>query len=242
MQSEHPIIASVYAAKEDPNAADAFIRSYLPFIRAEGSRTLGRILTEQDDAYSIALMAFHEAIESYTHPRGAFLRYAALLIKSRITDYHRKEMRHYGQLSLSSAEHDEDAPLGDRLADPRDTIHDSISLAATRQEIAELSVSLQDHGISLSEIAEQAPKQERTKRACAKVVRHAVAHPELLEELLRTKRLPLAALCSGAKVDRKTLERHRKYLFAMLLIQTNGYEAIRHHIRQVLVVKGEDAE
>lgn len=241
MSSEHPIVASVYAAKEDLDAADALIRSYLPFIRAEGSRTLGRILTEQDDAYSIALMAFHEAIEGYTTSRGAFLRYAALLIKSRITDFHRKEMRHYGQLSLSATGED-GVPLSERLISKQDEIHDSVSLAATKQEIAELSCTLSAFGISLTEIAENAPKQERTKRACAKAVRYAVAHPELLEELVRKKRMPLAALCKGANVDRKTMERHRTYLLSMLLIQTNGFESIRHHIRQVLTVKGEAAE
>ena len=39
-------------------------------------------------------------------------------------------------------------------------------------------------------------------------------------------------------VERKTLERHRKYILAMLLIQTNGYEIIRGHLRHVLRRRG----
>ena len=59
-------------------------------------------------------------------------------------------------------------------------------------------------------------------------------HPELLEELLRTKRLPMARLAGGSGVERKTLERHRSYMIALLLIYTNGYDIIRGHLKQVL--------
>ena len=33
---------------------------------------------------------------------------------------------------------------------------------------------------------------------------------------------------------RQTLERHRKYMVALLLIYTNGYEIIRGHLKQVM--------
>ena len=58
--------------------------------------------------------------------------------------------------------------------------------------------------------------------------------PELLEELLQTKRLPVARLSAGSGTERKTLERHRKYMVALLLIYTNGYEIIRGHLTQVM--------
>ena len=50
------------------------------------------------------------------------------------------------------------------------------------------------------------------------VLNYAKENPELLDELLRTKRLPITKLSQGSGVDRKTLERHRKYMVAMLLI------------------------
>ncbi|MBQ8401937.1 MAG: hypothetical protein IJX14_08410, partial [Clostridia bacterium] len=74
--------------------ADDFIREYIPFIRAEASKCIQRLCTEQDDEYSIAMIAFHEAITGYERSRGNFLRYAAMLIRSRIIDYSRKESRH----------------------------------------------------------------------------------------------------------------------------------------------------
>ena len=50
---------------------------------------------------------------------------------------------------------------------------------------------------------------------------------------MRSRKLPIAQLAEGAGVDRKTLERHRKYLVAILLAYTNGYEIIRGHLRQI---------
>ena len=55
----------------------------------------------------------------------------------------------------------------------------------------------------------------------------------MLEELEQTKKLPLNRLAEGSGVSRKTLERHRRYLVAVLLAYTNGYEIIRGHLRQM---------
>lgn len=62
---------------------------------------------------------------------------------------------------------------------------------------------------------------------------HARAHPELLDRLVGTGRLPMNELAAGSGTDKKTMERHRKYLVAILLAFTNGYEIIRGHLRQL---------
>ena len=63
MNDEHKIIQQVYAAKEDVQAADQMIGTYLPFIKAETAKFLKRPPIEgHDDELSIAMIAFHEAI------------------------------------------------------------------------------------------------------------------------------------------------------------------------------------
>ena len=66
----------------------------------------------------------------------------------------------------------------------------------------------------------------------------ACENTALLDELLKSGRLPMAELVKASSVERKTLERHRKYILAMLLIHTNGYEIIRGHIRHGLRKRG----
>lgn len=238
MRNEHQIIRAVYAAKEDLRKADNLIRDYIPFIRSEASKCISRLCTEQDDEYSIAMIAFHEAILGYERGRGAFLSYASMLIRSRIIDFQRKETRHQGHISLYAESGEGDRTIMDEVADERDHFEESANLEATKQEIEELSDVMADFGVSFSDVEDNSPKQERTLEACASAIRYAAKNKHLLDELLHTKKLPMAQLVTGSGAERKTLERHRKYILAMLLIQTNGYEIIRGHLRHVLNRKG----
>ena len=124
------------------------------------------------------------------------------------------------------------------MADESDHFKESANLEATKQEIEELSAVMADFGVSFSDVADNSPKQERTLEACASAIRYAAENRHLLDELLKTRKLPMAQLVIGSGAERKTLERHRKYILAMLLIQTNGYEIIRGHLRHVLNRKG----
>lgn len=233
MDQEHQISQRVYEAKENLHAADQLIGSYLPFIRSETAKFLKRPPVEgQDDELSIAMIAFHEAIRSYSRGRGAFLHYAALLIRSRLIDYRRKEQRHSRSLSLDTPS-EEGATLADSLAGEPDHGEVLAVRDATRAEIEEFTRQMEKFGVTLSDVADNCPRQQRTLQTCQSALHFAREHPSLLEELLRTKRLPLAQLAQGSGAERKTLERHRKYLVALLLAYTNGYEIIRGHLKQV---------
>lgn len=236
MNEEHGILEQVYAAKESVQAADQLIGNYLPFIRAETAKFLKRPPEEgRDDELSIAMIAFHEAIGGYAKHRGSFLKYASMLIRSRLIDYARKERRHRQTVSLDApAAGEESASLGETLPEERDHPEESAHRQATRQEIEELSRQMESFGVSLSDVADNCPKQQRTLQACRKALAYARENRWLLEELVQGKKLPLAKLSDGSGVERKTLERHRKYLVALLLIYTNGYEIIRGHLAQVM--------
>lgn len=121
MNNEHKIVQQVYAAKEDVQAADRLIGTYLPFIKTETAKFLKRPPIEgHDDELSIAMIAFHEAIGGYSRTRGAFLKYAAMLIRSRLIDYSRREQRHSRVISLDAPAREEDTTLGEVLVGERD--------------------------------------------------------------------------------------------------------------------------
>lgn len=228
------LISRVTDAKTDNDTADALIADYMPFIRSETAKYLKRQPEPEDDELSIAMFAFYEAIQSYSRLRGAFLKYAALQIRSRLIDYYRREKKNRGQISLNTAADDDQTELLDTVADPHDEYSENEVREATKEEIRELSAQMTEFGVSMTDIAENAPKQGRTLAICQKAVSYARNHPDVLEDFLRTKRVPLQRLADGADVARKQLERHRKYLVAVLLICTNGYEILRGHIMQVL--------
>ena len=229
----HQIITQVYQAKTDSRAADALIASYMPFIKSETAKFLKRPPDPSDDELSIAMFAFYEAIRSYAKSRGAFLSYAALQIRSRLIDNYRREARNKGQISLDSSD-EEQTDLLETIPDGHDDYAENEMREATRQEIEELSAQMTEFGVSMNDVADNSPRQSRTVESCRRAIAYARSNPEILEDFLRTKRVPIARLAEGAAVDRKSLERHRRYLVAVLLICTNGYEILRGHIMQVL--------
>lgn len=237
---EHDIITMVYAAKEDNQAADDLIEQYLPFIKAQTAKFTRRIPQEgYDDELSIAMFAFHEATLSYEKGKGNFLSFAATVIRNRLIDFTRKEQRHAGTISLDMPAGDEDnRTLLDSLDSGEDVVGERIERAAAREEIAAFVAELAEFDITLADVADNTPKQERTLKACHQVLTYAKEHPEMLETLIRTKKLPITQLSKGSGVNKKTLERHRNYLVATLFAYTNGFEIIRGHLRQIDPEKG----
>ena len=232
---EHRIVFEVRAAQASPDAADALIGRYMPFIRSETYKfTHAPIEAGHEDELSIATLAFYEAALSYRQGRGAFLPYAAAAIRNRLIDHYRAEQRHGGTVSLDAPTAGEEGRLlAETLPDTRDDIADYDLRAATRAEIAEFGRQLAGFGLTFSDVADNCPRQDRTLAACRAVLDCARANPILLDKLVRTGRLPMRELAFGSGVDKKTIERHRKYLVAILLAFTNGYEIIRGHLCQL---------
>lgn len=235
MSEEHSIVQRVYLAKGDMMAADDLISDYLPFIKAQVTKVMKRPLNvNQDDEYSIAMIAFHEAINGYSKTRGSFLNYAAMLIRNRIIDYWRKNNRHNQVISLNTPANDDASTLEESIPDNEYQEENLVIREATKEEILELSQQMTEFGVSLTDVAESSPKQERTLTSCKEVIAYAKDNEEIMKEFLRTKRLPLSKILEGVDVPRKTIERHRKYVVALLLIYSNGYEIIRGHLAEVM--------
>lgn len=245
MRRDKDLTARVRAAKGDARAADGLVRDYLPFIKAEAARFAGRPVREGDDELGIAMFAFHEAVLAYDEARGAFLPLAAMSVRNRLIDYRRRERRHAEVSSLDEpgrGEGGEDArPLVERIASERDEISEREARRASRAEIAEFAAQLERLGVSLSDVAENSPRQQRTLEACRSALTYARGRQDLLDRVARTGKLPIAELARGAGVERKTLERHRRYLVALLVAYTNGYDIIRGHLCKIVGPTGGDA-
>ncbi len=237
---EHEIIRLVSRAQRDQQAADHFIQQYMGFIRSETVKfTHTAPENGHEDELSIAMLAFYESILSYQRGKGPFLPYAARNIKNRLIDHYRREKRHMGVLSLHAPDGEEEArALLDTLPDQTDHWEGYALKEASRQEIREFGQRLEALGLTFGDVADNCPKQERTFAVCRRVLDYARKNPRLLRRLEESGRLPMNELAQGAGAEKKTLERHRKYLVALLLAFTNGYEIIRGHLRQMGPAKG----
>ena len=181
------------------------------------------------------MLAFYEAVLAYEKSWGAFLPYAARAIKNRLIDHYRTEKRHGNVISLHTplGGEEDGGELLDTIPDTVDHAGDYAVRTASRREIQEFSERLAQFGLTFSDVADNCPRQERTFAACRRVLDYARANPELLNKVAETGKLPMNELALGSGTERKTLERHRKYLVAILLAFTNGYEIIRGHLCQI---------
>ncbi len=230
MNDENRIIDRVMEAQHDLDAADRLIREYLPFIRSETAKAIGRIPVEgKDDELSIALMGFHEAIESYNHDRGAFLTFASLVIKRRIIDFLRQENKFRKAVSWEETVTNEEEG-GMKQISGSETVVDREAL---KWEIGQLVKELARFNITLSEVAANCPKQDKSINNCRQVISYLINVPDQMKDLLETGKLPVTQILNETSVKKKTLERHRKYLVALAIIYFRGYDGMISHISEV---------
>ncbi len=237
-QTGQDIALAVAAAQRDSEAADAFVRQYMGFIRSETVKFIHTAPENgHEDELSIAMLAFYEAILGYQKTKGPFLAYAARSIRNRLIDHYRREKRRGNTISLYTPDA-EDRELADTLREEKDQLEAHVLRQASREEIREFGEKLAAFGLSFSDVTDNCPRQRRTFLACRRALDYARANPALLRQLEQTGRLAINELAAGSQTEKKTLERHRKYLVAILLAFTNGYEIIRGHLCQIGPGKG----
>ena len=216
----------VLMAKTDHSIADELIKEYQKFILSCAHKSAGRFITKQDDEMSIALMAFHEAIQKYDTSRGSFLHFSGLIIKNRLIDQSRKDTKNANSVSFSdlSQTDDEGNVIDFDIEDTKAGITD------TRLELEAFSTELNEFGISYFDLAKVTPKSEKTKDACFTVIRWILKNAILVNEIKSKKVLPMNVLLENVKINRKVIERHRKYIIAVVLIFAGDYEIIADYI------------
>lgn len=236
MEKEHQLVQKVCEAQKNVECEDRLIRQYLPYIKSEASKCMYKAAGEDDDEVSIAMFAFHEAVKNYRKEKGAFLSYASVVIRSRIIDYYRKERKHKETISFDEPQYGEEGAetVLEKEVQGKDDMEEFSARAAVGEEIREFCTQLSGYGLTLNDIADNCPKQERTLKACHAALEHAKKEEQIMNSFLEHKRIPMKQLSEGSGVERKTLERHRKYLAALLLAFTNGFEIIRGHLKQML--------
>ena len=226
------INAKIENIRMDADELNRFVEEYKPFIAACSEKVAGRYMAYgHDDELSIAMMAFVEAINSFNQSKGNFFSFSRNVIKRRLIDYYRGEQRHSRVISLNMyvEEQDEDFDLstGDSVR-----IYSEQRLAELRRlELKELGSELADWKISFSDLAEASPRHDKTKRQCGDIAGLILSRPEILQQIMTKKYLPVAEIEKAMKVPRKLIERFRKYIIAVVIIAVGDYEYIRDYIK-----------
>lgn len=203
----------------DVESRELLISKYKNFILQAASNICKRKITWDDDEASISLIAFNEAIDRYNEHYGkSFNNYAFMLIRSRLIDEFRRERKKIEMESLSLDDNADFALSAVEVASAVAAHKLDESSTELASELNRFDKTLQEYGIDLIELEECCPDHRDTRIKLIRIAKRFSAYPALLEQLFRNKRLPIKEMLPYVEVSRKTLERNRKYLIALILI------------------------
>lgn len=212
----------------DEDDKNNLIQEYIPFIKKVLVNQLGSyIQVENDDSFSIGLIAFNEAIEKYDEDRGNFLTFASVVIKSRLIDQFRKESRRSKEVSISQLQREDDEG---HYTENIMVVEGFESGIETKLDLASLVHNMKDFGVSLDDLIKEAPKHQDTRKIAIEIGRHVFENRGLCERFLRTGNLPTNEIIRDLDLSRKVVQRSRKFIIAIILILNSDLDTLKGYI------------
>ena len=229
-------------AKASEEALNNLIETQKSWILRQCADTTHRYITDSDDEWSTALLAFHEAVQNYDEDKGSFPAFASVVIKRRLLDEIRAQWRRKGEIHVLPGAFDGD--FGTEDGESPDAVNLEVQSKVTelsagpavdpaqaaREEIAAAQAILKPYGFSFFDLAESSPKAEKTKQACCKAVVALLKNEELLIKMRENKALPMKELEAASGVARKILDRHRRYIIAAAEILSGEYPVLAEYL------------
>lgn len=214
------------ARNGDPVAREDLISGHRSFIAkcvVQAVPVRGEVTTT--DEYSVALIAFNEAVDRYDPARGAsFHGFARQVIRRRLADHYRASRRHAAEVPHAG-------PPPEVPGRPEAEV--AFAAEDAREEIMRLTALLADYGISFEDLVRETPKHKDSRRIAVGIARRIVEDPEMRASLERKKKLPFTTLIRTMVFNPKTLQRHRKYIIAVCLILGGDFPLLRDYVRGV---------
>lgn len=236
VETETPLIESlVLQAKVDLQVRNDLLSDYQPFILKAASKASKRYISQSHDEFSVALEGFNEAIDQYDEDnKYGFLSFASMVIRRRVIDFIRKEIRQTRDIYLEGNFTDEDdegfveSPV--QIKGSLDEFNRTIEQEETVNEIEEFEEALSRYEISLYQLVELSPKHADARENAKQVAKIIAENQELLDYLNEKQQLPIKQLMDMVSCSRKTIERNRKYIIALTLIHIGGYSNLKEFI------------
>lgn len=221
-------------ARNSDEALNRLVLDNNRFILRCASKTCGRFITESDDEYEVALVAFCEAVRTFNPDAGGFNAFAALVIRRRLMDFFDSRSRRSREIAVGSAmtwdQADEQA--GGMIAELQQKLvqDDLCSERGVKDEIEALGAELNRYGFTFFDLADASPRAGKTRRCCARAVNWMLALAERVLTMRRTRSLPVSAISRALEIARKIIERHRRYIIAATEILDGDYPQLAEYL------------
>lgn len=205
---------------------DKFIEEHFPFIIKAISKVTKRYVSiENDEEFSVGILAFHEAMKKYSEDKGSFLSFANLVISSRIKNYLIKENKHRLNPSLESLK-EEGIDFSEEVSTP---IEDSDSL---KKEIENLKIYIKDFGFEFEDLVDESPKHKKTRENAINLSEKVSKEKPILDFMYEKKRLPIKRISLQFNVTEKIIKGSKKFIITVIIIFDKNYRNLKLWIKR----------
>jgi len=225
-------------AKQSSDDMNHLIADFMPFMHACVAKyLLQNNVYHRQEMFSVAMRAFHEAIQKYNIEKGHFFPFANRVVRERIIDYIRAIYRHEGK-TVPLVENNTTMEGEQRLQTAL-TAEEEISIrlydAACNQElladeIERFKLELATWGITMESLHKQSPKHKQLRATCKFVVSTIAQMPDIVQTIQLKRYFPISTISKITEVPPKKLERARTFILASLIIKFGDYELLSSYV------------
>ncbi len=219
----------------DKQLKEKFIEDYIPFIlKVISNFYASKAYNLKDsDEYSIALMAFDEAIEKFDNSRSRrFLKFAEMVIKRRLIDY----LRNVSSISKNEIPF---SYLNSKCESEleKNLFMVSVGFESGRYELVyelrDFSEKLKNFGLSIKNLPDYVPKHKDSKQMCINVARKIIENKNIYNKLKTKKYFQMKELSKLIDVHPKTVERNREFIICLCLILESDYVNFKAYLNKI---------
>ena len=193
------------------------VEENIGFIINTISKVTGKYVSiENDDEFSIGLMAFVEALDKYNQEKGPFLTFAKIVIESRIKNYLAKEKKKVDVVSIDLYK-EIGIDINNILYNP---IEDKTELI---NEIQQFKEELNLFKLTIEDLIKEAPKHSDTRENAINVSKKASKDLEVTDFMYEKKRLPIKKISLKYMVTEKIINRSKKFIISLIIIFFKKY-------------------
>jgi RNA polymerase sigma factor len=216
---QRQLMVRLELAKTDKHVLNTLLHDYMPFIKKCVSGVFFKGQSKADNLTD-AMLAFTHSVQTYNPENGAFIQYAAVVIRNRLIDNARKELAVQKPLFSLSAKADEKGAAWEAGISLQafDRVEEEKKL---RLEIDAVNGEFSQWGFSWETLLKKCPKQERSRRIAMRIAETVWKNPELLANTLEIRQLPITRLAET--FPRKALEKYRQYIVALIILSQGDY-------------------
>lgn len=197
---------------------DAFIQDNKKFIYAVANKICKKILHwENDDELSIALIAFNNACDTYKEDKGNFFSYAKVLIKNSLIDYFRKSSNN-PYLTFETEDNDLEYIDSKNSMNRYQLEQENLRRC---EEIKLFSTELKEYNLSFDILAKSCPSHKDTKDKLLNLAFTICKESSMVDYIRNYKMLPTKQICVLTNLNRKFIEKWRRYIIVLVLILSN---------------------